>query len=113
MRILLKAGFLDMYSAKTLVVVIRLKGVKYKSSEFVFCSEDLGSILGCNIFKRSLRSEQNNQIFDAICVNLSVLLLYLSSRNFEIPNLKLSFSLSSEYHSPSMLFYLGFPGLVS
>ena len=52
-----------MHSAKTLVIAIRLKGVKYKSSEFMLCSEDLGSILGCNIFERSLRSEQKQSKF--------------------------------------------------
>jgi len=41
----LKVGFLDMHSAKTLVIVIGLKGVKYKFSEFIVCSEDSPPIL--------------------------------------------------------------------
>jgi len=59
----LKVGFLDMHSAKTLVIAIRLKGVKYKFSEFIVCSEDLGSILGCDIFKISLISEHKQSSF--------------------------------------------------
>jgi len=63
MRVLLKLGLLDVHSAKTLVTAIKLKGVKYNSSEFMLCSKDLELILGCNIFKRSLRSEQKQSNF--------------------------------------------------
>jgi len=45
MRILLKAGFPDMRSAKALVTAINCNGVRWRFSEFMVVSVDLELIL--------------------------------------------------------------------